>query len=181
MDKLQGPEIQGTGPHAAREKREDLPLEDLRPEELRLEEDLLGLVEEARHQASQDPFRNPVLTVALAISRRFDRGEISEENLEGLFVRLRESGAEGLLPARNLGLEYFRFDERRQAMVGERTGTSYGLGDTITVKLVEAAPVTGGLRFELAGGGKPGPKRGPEHRPARAAKGKSARFKPKRR
>ena len=99
----------------------------------------------------------------------------------GLFVRLRESGAEGLLPARNLGLEYFRFDERRQAMVGERTGTSYGLGDTITVKLVEAAPVTGGLRFELAGGGKPGPKRGPEHRPARAAKGKSARFKPKRR
>src|ERR1019366_1900403 len=70
-----------------------------------------------------------------------------------LFVRLRESGAEGLLPARSLGMEYFRFDDHRQAMTGERTGTSYGLGDTVTVKLVEAAPVTGGLRFELAEGG----------------------------
>src|SRR6185437_10566261 len=47
----------------------------------------------------------------------------------GLFVRLKESGAEGLLPARSLGLEYFRFDERAQAMRGERSGTAYGLGD----------------------------------------------------
>ncbi len=95
----------------------------------------------------------------------------------GLFVRLRESGAEGLLPARNLGLEYFRFDERRQAMIGERSGTSYSLGDTITVKLVEAAPVTGGLRFELTEGGKPGQRPAP----SRPAKGKAARFKPKNR
>jgi ribonuclease R len=94
----------------------------------------------------------------------------------GLFVRLRESGAEGLLPARNLGLEYFRFDERRQAMIGERSGISYGLGDTLSVKLVEAAPVTGGLRFELTEGGKPGPRRGPP----RPARGKTTRFKPKR-
>jgi ribonuclease R len=71
----------------------------------------------------------------------------------GLFVRLRESGAEGLLPARSLGLEYFRHDERAQTMRGERTGTTYGLGDLITVKLMEAAPVTGGMRFELADGG----------------------------
>ena len=63
----------------------------------------------------------------------------------GLFVRLKESGAEGLLPARALGAEYFRHDERRQAMVGERSGISFGLGDTIPVKLMEAAPVTGGL------------------------------------
>ncbi len=59
-----------------------------------LEADLLGLVEEARHQASQDPFRNPVLTVALAISRRFDRGEIGEDDLAGLFVRLRAEALE---------------------------------------------------------------------------------------
>ena len=91
-----------------------------------------------------------------------------------VFVRLRESGAEGLLPARNLGLEFFRFDERRQAMIGERTGMAFGLGDSVTVKLVEAAPVTGGLRFELAGGGKPG------ERPARPAH-KQRRFKSKKR
>ena len=35
-------------------------------------------------------------------------------------------------------------------MIGDRTGTSYKLGDTVSVKLVEAAPLTGGMRFELA-------------------------------
>jgi ribonuclease R len=100
----------------------------------------------------------------------------------GLFVRLRESGAEGLLPARSLGLEYFRHDERAQAMRGERTGTSYGLGDTVTVKLMEAAPVTGGLRFELADGGS---KPARTHRPAQPGKARNPkekhRFKPKKR
>ncbi len=71
----------------------------------------------------------------------------------GLFVRLAESGAEGLLPARALGAEYFRFDERALVLRGERTGTSYRLGDRIIVTLKEAAPVTGGLRFELAEAG----------------------------
>ncbi len=68
----------------------------------------------------------------------------------GLFVRLAETGAEGLLPARVLGTEYFRHDERRHAMVGERSGTVYSLGDTVAVRLAEAAPLTGGLRFDLA-------------------------------
>ena len=52
---------------------------------------------------------------------------------------------------------------------------AYGLGDTLPVKLVEAAPVTGGLRFELAEGGKTGrrarparPRRKPETAKARA-------------
>ena len=96
----------------------------------------------------------------------------------GLFVRLKDSGAEGLLPARALGLEYFRFDERALAMRGERSGTSFTMGDAVSVKLVEAAPITGGLRFELAEGGKPGPR--PE-RGAPQSDQKKHRFKPKRR
>jgi len=68
----------------------------------------------------------------------------------GLFVRLPDSGAEGLLPARSLGFEYFRHDERKHALIGERSGTTYKMGDKLTVKLMEAAPLTGGLRFELA-------------------------------
>jgi ribonuclease R len=100
----------------------------------------------------------------------------------GLFVRLKESGAEGLLPARSLGLEYFRHDERAQAMRGERTGTSFGLGDTVAVKLLEAAPVTGGLRFELAdGGSKPARTQRPAH-PGKSRNAKEKRrFKPKKR
>ena len=68
----------------------------------------------------------------------------------GLFLRLAETGADGLLPVRALGFEYFRHDEKRHAMIGDRTGTVYKLGDIVAVKLVEAAPLTGGLRFELA-------------------------------
>ncbi|HXR96153.1 MAG TPA: ribonuclease R [Rhizomicrobium sp.] len=93
----------------------------------------------------------------------------------GLFVRLSEFGAEGLLPARALGHEYFRFDERAQAMRGERTGATFKLGATVEVKLVEAAPVTGGLRFELAEGGSA---RSHGRRPSPE---KKHRFKPKRR
>ncbi len=68
----------------------------------------------------------------------------------GLFVRLAETGAEGLLPARSLGFEYFRHDERKHAMIGDHSGTIYKLGDIVSVKLAEAAPLTGGMRFDLA-------------------------------
>ncbi|HWA01959.1 MAG TPA: ribonuclease R [Rhizomicrobium sp.] len=67
----------------------------------------------------------------------------------GLFVRLADTGAEGLLPVRALASEYFRHDEKRHALIGDRTGTAYRLGDTVSVRLVEAAPLTGGMRFEL--------------------------------
>jgi ribonuclease R len=68
----------------------------------------------------------------------------------GLFVRIPESGAEGLIPARSLGFEYFRHDERKHALIGDRSGTTYKMGDKLEVRLMEAAPLTGGLRFELA-------------------------------
>lgn len=91
----------------------------------------------------------------------------------GLFVRLKDLGAEGLLPARALGHEYFRFDERAQTMRGEHSGTIFRLGDLVQVKLAEAAPVTGGLRFELAEAGSLRRRGGRPH-PGR-------RFKPKKR
>ncbi|HWC63889.1 MAG TPA: RNB domain-containing ribonuclease, partial [Rhizomicrobium sp.] len=106
-------------------------------------------------------------------------GRITGVTKFGLFVRLKESGAEGLLPARALGAEYFRFDERRQAMIGERSGESFRLGDSVKVKLVEAAPVTGGLRFELAGDGMKPSHAGRGQRPARQVEKRP--FRPKRR
>ncbi len=94
----------------------------------------------------------------------------------GLFVRLAETGAEGLIPARSLGFEYFRHDEKKHAMIGDRTGTTYRLGDRLTVRLLEAAPLTGGLRFEILDGdeddatSKPRPK--PAPKPQGRMKGK---------
>jgi len=70
----------------------------------------------------------------------------------GLFVRLADLGAEGLIPIRALGGDYFHHDEKQQALIGQRTRLTYRMGDALRVKLMEAAPLTGGLRFELADG-----------------------------
>ena len=83
-------------------------------------------------------------------------GRISGVHRAGLFVKLRETGADGFVPARTIGDEYFRYDEKGHAMVGSRSGESYRLGDPVTVKLVEAAPVAGALRFEILSEGRAG-------------------------
>ena len=77
----------------------------------------------------------------------------------GLFVRLAETGADGFIPAATLGVDYYRFDEAARALVGTRTGETYRLGDSVEVKLVEAAPFAGALRFEMLSDGAVG-KRG---------------------
>ncbi|HYM17249.1 MAG TPA: ribonuclease R [Micropepsaceae bacterium] len=77
-------------------------------------------------------------------------GRVSGVTRFGLFVRLKETGADGLVPMRALGPEFFRHDETRHALVGERSRRIYRLGDTVEVRLAEATPLTGGLRFELA-------------------------------
>jgi ribonuclease R len=83
-------------------------------------------------------------------------GRISGVTRSGLFVKLAETGADGFVPAATIGADYYRHDEARHALVGERTGETYRLGDPVEVKLVEAAPVAGALRFELLTEGRPG-------------------------
>ncbi len=80
------------------------------------------------------------------VGAKFD-GHISGVTRAGLFVELDETGADGLIPARYIGDEYFRFNEASRAFVG--TSATYRLGDPVTVELVEAAPVAGALRFKL--------------------------------
>jgi ribonuclease R len=72
----------------------------------------------------------------------------------GLFVKLDDTGADGFVPAATLGADYFRFEEAAHALVGSRTGETYQLGDAVEVKLVEAAPFAGALRFEMLSHGK---------------------------
>jgi ribonuclease R len=77
------------------------------------------------------------------------QGRISGVTRAGLFVKLTDTGADGLIPIRTLGTEYFNYDETRHALVGSRSGAMHRLGDVVEVRLVEAAPVAGALRFEL--------------------------------
>ncbi len=81
-------------------------------------------------------------------------GRITGVTRAGLFVKLDETGADGFIPARTIGDDYFRYDEARHALIGNHTGETYRLGDRVTVKLVEAAPVAGALRFELLSEGR---------------------------
>jgi len=95
-------------------------------------------------------------------------GRVSGMVGAGLFVKLNETGADGFVPARTIGDEYFRYDEAARAMIGGRTGMTYRLGDAVTVKLVEAAPVAGALRFELLSEGRmDGPRRRQQHQQRR--------------
>ena len=81
-------------------------------------------------------------------------GRIAGVTRAGLFVKLADTGADGFVPAASLGADYFRFDETHHALIGSRTGETHQLGDVVTVKLLEAAPFAGALRFELLSEGK---------------------------
>ena len=76
-------------------------------------------------------------------------GRISGIARFGVFVKLDETGADGLIPMRNLGNEYFHFDRDSATLMGADSGTVVTLGQRVTVRLTEAAPVTGGIGLEL--------------------------------
>jgi len=85
-------------------------------------------------------------------------GRIAGVTRFGCFVKLAETGADGLCPVSRLGSEFFVHDEAAHALVGQQTGARYRLGMAVTVRLVEATPVTGGLLFDIltsAESGKP--------------------------
>ena len=101
----------------------------------------------------------------------------------GLFVRLHETGADGLIPMRQLPDDWYDHDETRHCLVGRNSGVEFALSDPVTVELVEADVATGSLSFGLVEGGKSrtrgsakraAPKRG-RKRSASKPKGKSRR------
>ena len=67
----------------------------------------------------------------------------------GLFVRIAESGTDGLVPLSNLPIGPYRFDPKRQRLSGRHGRRSFGLGDAVTVRLVETDPIGGRLVFRL--------------------------------
>ena len=89
------------------------------------------------------------------LGAEFD-GRIRGVTRFGLFIALDETGADGFAPARTLGAEYFRFVEEQHALIGDTTGGVYRLGQQVRVRLAEATPLTGGLRFEMLSDPLPG-------------------------
>ncbi len=100
-------------------------------------------------------------------------GRITGVTRFGLFVRLAETGADGLIPVSTLGGEYFIHDDKAHALIGERTGARWRLGRQVEVRLREATPVTGGLLLEMLG--EPEPRDPTAPRPRLGIRGRGRR------
>ena len=92
------------------------------------------------------------LTVALVTPFK-DGGAIDYAALDRLVDWHVEQGTDGLVPVGSLTDDFYRHDPDRHRLEGQRTGRVFTLGDRVEVRLAEANPVTGGLRFELIEGG----------------------------
>jgi ribonuclease R len=81
-------------------------------------------------------------------------GEIVEARITGVqnfgfFATVESIGGDGLVPISTLGAEYFNYDEARRSLIGEHSGDEYRPGMRLKLRLAEANPVSGALRFEL--------------------------------
>ncbi|MQT11245.1 ribonuclease R [Segnochrobactrum spirostomi] len=92
------------------------------------------------------------LWLADKVGARF-HGRIGGVTKAGLFINLDETGADGFAPAATLGQDYYHYDEASRALIGRATGETFRLGDNVEVRLVEAAPFAGALRFEVLSDG----------------------------
>lgn len=79
-------------------------------------------------------------------------GRVSGVTRFGLFIKLKETGADGLVPIRSLPSDYYVHDEANHALVGKRTGRVFRLGAPILVRILEADPITASTVFELVNG-----------------------------
>lgn len=85
-------------------------------------------------------------------------GEVFETRITGVqkfgfFATIIALGGDGLVPVSTLGDERFAYDEKAQVLEGERSGTRYAVGQILPLRLAEANPLTGALKFELPEGG----------------------------
>ncbi len=89
----------------------------------------------------------------------------------GFFATVEGIGGDGLMPVRDIGREYFRYDEAAKALIGEHSGDIFSSGMRLQLRLAEANPVTGALRFEMVDGkGSSGGARPAGDRPKRIIK-----------
>ncbi len=70
----------------------------------------------------------------------------------GFFATIIGLGGDGLVPVSTLGSDYFRYEEAAQSLVGERSGETYKAGDRVKLRLAEANPLTGALKFSILDG-----------------------------
>jgi len=81
-------------------------------------------------------------------------GRINGVTKSGLFVTLADTGADGFIPISKISQEYYHFDAATHSLIGEQSGLAYQMGMEVEVRLAEAAPIAGALRFDMMSEGK---------------------------
>jgi len=122
------------------------------------DQDIVRLEEQAEHvtmterrsMAAEREATDRYLAIFMAdrVGAIFD-ARIAGVTRSGLFVRIKENGADGFIPAARLSDEYWIYDEAHAALVAQRSGQRYEMGMDVQVKLMEATPLTGGLLFSM--------------------------------
>src|SRR5574344_2943397 len=65
-------------------------------------------------------------------------GVISGVTEWGIYVEINENKCEGMVPIRDLGNDYYEFDEKNYCIVGRRNHQMYRLGDAVKIQVVRA-------------------------------------------
>ncbi|GAB5457508.1 MAG: ribonuclease R [Henriciella sp.] len=125
---------------------------------------------ERRSMAAEREATDRYLALFMAdrVGAEFD-GRIAGVNKAGVFIRLNETGADGFAPASKISHEYWRFDDASMALVAEKSGKRYEMGQVVTVRLMEVTPLEGGLLLEIIS--KPKPRRPGDKTPPPRKKG----------
>ena len=124
----------------------------LSPEEMERLEDTATHISETERRSMMAERDTTDRYLAAYLSERVGNeftGRIAGIARFGVFVKMDETGADGLVPIRSLGREYFHFDSDAGTLMGADTGLIIRIGQRVTVRLARATPVTGGLELEL--------------------------------
>ena len=108
-------------------------------------------------------------------------GEILDARITGVanfgfFATVEGIGGDGLVPVSTLGDDYYRYDDKARTLEGDVSGIRYAAGQRIKLRLAEASPISGSLRFELPEGGSTGR---PLQRPMMGRRGRPANIRHK--
>ena len=152
-------------------------LTDHEAEAMEVTGELISMLERRAMEAERDTVDRYVAAFLADQVGQIVRCRITGVQPFGFFATVDELGGDGLVLAADLGKEYFRYDEKARTLIGDESGETYRVGQRLELRLAEANPVSGGLRFQLPegsygggstrqrrdrvrGGAKPHPRRG---------------------
>ena len=152
-------------------------LTDHEAEAMEVTGELISMLERRAMEAERDTVDRYVAAFLADQVGQIVRCRITGVQPFGFFATVDALGGDGLVLAADLGKEYFRYDEKARTLVGEESGETYCVGQRLELRLADANPVSGGLRFELPEGSYGGPSR-PRRDRVRAGAGTGGRSKP---